>query len=117
MAFPRAAIEAGDSAVATIVAIALDEEVTSVVVGQPISLAGTIGASASVAKAFAESLTQALLPFGISVKSFDERFTTTTAAQQLRRGGLTAKSSRNKIDSAAATVLLETFLEATRGEN
>ncbi len=117
MAFPRDAVRAGDAAIAAIVGIALEEQVTSVVVGQPLSLAGASGAAAQTANAFAESLAEALLMHDISVARFDERFTTTTAARQLHLAGTSAKVARQRIDSAAATVLLEAFLEATRGDD
>jgi putative Holliday junction resolvase len=100
-----------------VVRLAVEEEVTTVVVGQPLSLSGAQGASAMVAQTFANALEVALEPHGISVVRIDERFTTSTAAQQLRSAGSSAKSARTKIDSAAATVLLEAFLETTRGEH
>jgi putative Holliday junction resolvase len=117
MAFPRDCVPAGPEAVAAVVRIALDEEVSTVVIGQPLSLSGVQGESAKVAQVFADGLRAALEPHGISVARFDERFTTTTAAQQLRSAGSSAKSARAKIDSAAATVLLEAFLEASRGDH
>jgi len=117
MAFPRDCVPAGPEAVAAVVRIALDEAVSTVVIGQPLSLSGVQGESAKVAQVFADGLRAALEPHGISVARFDERFTTTTAAQQLRSAGSSAKSARAKIDSAAATVLLEAFLEASRGDH
>jgi len=116
MAFPRDCVHAGPQAVASVVRIALEEQVATVVIGQPLSLTGAQGNSASAAQAFADTLRAALQPHHISVVRFDERFTTTTAARQLRSAGSSAKSARAKVDSAAATVLLEAFLEATRGE-
>jgi len=117
MAFPRDCVQAGPEAVAAVVRLAVEEEVTTVVVGQPLSLSGEQGASAMVAQTFTDALEVALESHGISLERIDERFTTATAAQQLRSAGSSAKSARTKIDSAAATVLLEAFLEATRGEH
>jgi putative Holliday junction resolvase len=115
MAFPRDVVLAGKTAVEEIVGIAVAEEVTTVVVGRPLSLSGATGASAEIADVFTHELRTALLPHDISVQTLDERFTTSTAAQHLRASGTSSKAARQRIDSAAATVLLETYLEHLRG--
>ena len=116
MAFPRDVIVADGASVTRIVDLGLEEGVTGVVVGQPLSLGGAEGDAARAAREFAVALETAFAPHGISVTCFDERFTTTSAARQLQQAGTSSKAARQRIDSAAATVLLEAYLSAQRGD-
>jgi putative Holliday junction resolvase len=74
----------------------------TVVVGLPLSLSGHDSAQTREARAFAETLRNAL---NLPVELYDERFTTALAQQ---RPGTSAEDSR------AAAVLLEDWLAARR---
>jgi putative Holliday junction resolvase len=80
-------------------------------VGLPLSLSGTFTASTDFAVDYArqlESLTQ------LPVRLIDERLTTSSAASLLRSAGKNARSAKNSIDSAAATLILEQALSIER---
>jgi len=83
-----------------------------VIVGLPTSLSGKEGAAAAGARSFAAGLAERLAP--IPVRLVDERFTTTTAHDALRRGGKDARARRQVVDAAAAAVLLQAALDSER---
>ncbi len=89
-----------------------DRRVTRIVVGLPIHLDGRSGIEAEAARAFADSLAEAT---GLPVDMLDERWTTREAERALRgvKGGL-RRTGRGAIDSAAAAILLRTYLERER---
>ena len=115
MAFPVEFVaRSGDTAAdnAALAALVAELEVGTVVVGLPLSLDGSRQKAATSALAEADELVALLEPFGVDVVSFDERFTTTSAHRQLAQSGRSARDRRQRVDSAAAVVLLQAYLEA-----
>lgn len=113
IAFPRPHLSrTGDSTrdLEALVTLVLDEGAEVVVVGMPIALDGSKGPSARVVGDEIEMLQGALEPHGVKVIGVDERFTTKEASAALREAGLDLRTQRSKIDSAAATILLEYWL-------
>jgi len=113
LAFPLCVIDRGANPAADrerLAAVAKEHEVTTVVVGLPLGLDGSTGPGAVLAAAEANELARMLAP--ISVVTFDERFTTVSAAAAQRAAGKGAKAGRSTIDSAAAAVLLQAWLDA-----
>lgn len=86
-------------------------EASVVVVGLPLSLSGAAGPAARAALEETEALRAALQPLGVTVETADERFTTTEAQRALTASGRNSKASRQVIDSAAAMVLLQAWLD------
>jgi putative holliday junction resolvase len=86
-------------------------EAATVVVGLPLSLSGEAGPAARAALEEAGELRALLEPLGVSVETADERFTTVEAARSLRAAGRTGRSARRVVDSAAAMVLLQSWLD------
>jgi putative holliday junction resolvase len=111
MAFPRPALEADDALLDALAAMVEEEDVVSVVVGLPRSLDGSEGPAAARSRMLADALRHRL-PAEVEVVLVDERLTTVEAAASLRRAGQDARRARGSIDSAAATVLLESWLAA-----
>lgn len=113
MAFPRQAIlRSGDRvadhrAVAQVVA---EAGADVVVVGLPISLDGHRGPAARQAAREADELGRFLAERGVRVEMVDERFTTVTADAALAAAGKRSPERRRSVDSAAATILLESWL-------
>ena len=112
MAFPRPALRSGPDLVTTIARMVDEESVDLVVIGRPVSLAGRETASTLAANQLAYELRAALAH--ATVLQWDERLTTAQATRQLRAAGRRAEEHRERVDSAAATVLLEHYLEALR---
>jgi putative Holliday junction resolvase len=88
-----------------------EHDVTLVVVGHPLLLSGEAGERAHLAERFAEAL-GALL--GMQVLLQDERLSTAEADRALKATGASGKRRRATVDRSAATVILQTWLEAHR---
>jgi putative Holliday junction resolvase len=93
----RAATKAGLNELAALIR---DEEAEQVVVGLPLTLRGARGEQARETERFVEALRAAV---DVPVETFDERFTTSLAAQS---GGAAAPE-----DARAAAHLLSSWLE------
>ncbi|BDG06129.1 Holliday junction resolvase RuvX [Anaeromyxobacter oryzae] len=93
---------------AAIAEIARDYEVTRAVLGLPLNMDGTEGASARLARAFAPKLAAAL---GVPVELFDERLSSFEAETRLRDRGVSSKDARSMIDAEAAAVILQGWLD------
>ena len=114
IASPWGTIERGGDAErdrAAIVDAVREVEAVVVVVGLPLSLSGAAGPAARAALEEAQALRVALEPLGVEVETADERFTTTEAQRALTTSGRRGKSAREVIDSAAAMVLLQAWLD------
>ena len=109
MAFPRAALPAGEGTAARCAAVVREEGATVVVVGLPLRLDGSEGPEARTAREFAAAL-DAELAGTVEVVLHDERLTTVTAARRLRDVGHRAPAARSRVDGASAVVLLESWL-------
>lgn len=86
-------------------------EAGTVVVGLPLSLSGQAGHAAHAALEEAEALRVMLQPLGVTVETADERLTTVEAERHMRAAGRTGKAARKVVDSAAAMVLLQSWLD------
>jgi putative Holliday junction resolvase len=99
-----------------IVAAARDVGADRIVVGLPRSLSGELGAAARAALTEIEALTEIARAEAIEVDTYDERFTTMIAQQGLSeahpRRQRRQKAKREQVDAAAATVLLQSWLDA-----
>ncbi|MCU0692161.1 MAG: Holliday junction resolvase RuvX, partial [Polyangiaceae bacterium] len=110
MAHPRPALDGRNrrALLARLVELVHDEQVELFVVGLPLDPSGRDGPAAREARAFAAQVEQAT---SVPVELWDERFTTVEAQRRLRDAGRNARSSRQRIDSAAACVLLQAWLD------
>jgi putative holliday junction resolvase len=87
-------------------------ESVEVVVGLPVTLAGTEGLAAAHARAYAEQLARAIAP--VPVRLADERMSTVTATRRLSERGVRGGRRRAVIDQAAAVEILQGWLDAQR---
>jgi putative Holliday junction resolvase len=88
-------------------------EASVVVVGLPLSLSGQAGPAARAAVEEAAVLRDLFEPLGVVVETADERFTTVEAERALAASGRRGKAARRVVDSAAAMVLLQSWLDRT----
>lgn len=86
-------------------------EVGLAVLGLPLNMDGSEGASARLARAFAPRLEEAL---GVPVELFDERLSTFEAESRLREQGYSAREQKDLVDAEAAAVILQGWLDARR---
>ena len=87
----------------------IQNDVSKIIVGLPLELSGRIGFQANEVIRFVEILSKNIK---IPVELEDERLSSVMAEKLLRETG--AKPSRNKgrIDAAAATVILQRYLDS-----
>ena len=114
LAFPRPCIERrGDRALEhrAIAEVVAEVGATVVVVGLPLSLSGGRGPAAVAAEDEAGELAVVLSAQGAAVETFDERLTTVSARGALVAAGKRSADRRGVVDSAAAAVLLQAWLE------
>jgi putative Holliday junction resolvase len=111
LAFPVATVDAADPW-ADLAALVGEYEPVAVLVGYPVTLAGTPGPAAANVTVQVEKL-RALVD--VPVRLVDERLTTAESAKKLHAAGRSAKRQRDVIDQQAAVAILETVLAAERG--
>ena len=87
-------------------ALAQKQGAEELVMGYPRNMDGTLGPRAEKYAAFAAT--------GLPVSMWDERRTTVDAHRILGAQGVRAKNRKDKIDSVAATLILEGFLDWKR---
>ncbi|MFW6599635.1 Holliday junction resolvase RuvX [Propionibacteriaceae bacterium Y2011] len=121
LAYPVETVPAGagtlaadDPALARLLALVAEYEPIEVVVGLPRSLRGDDGPAALRIREQAGRLAAALAPAAVTVRLVDERFTTTTATQQLRAAGRAGRKQRQVVDQVAAVGILEHALASER---
>lgn len=86
-----------------------EESVTRFVVGLPVHLDGQESQKSREARQFGQWLTAAT---GVPVDFFDERFTSSEAADFLIEAGMTRKRRKQRMDMLAAQILLAAYLES-----
>ena len=110
MAFPRQALgrrslEADLERIGELVA---GEEAELVVIGLPLNMDGSEGPQAAAARDFGERLAA----IGLQVAYVDERLTSWQAAEQLADEGRRVRRRSGELDSAAARLILQEYLDA-----
>ncbi|MBI3934281.1 MAG: Holliday junction resolvase RuvX [Acidobacteria bacterium] len=91
--------------------LARRNDVSLIVVGNPINMDGTLGAQSAAASEFGSKLHKHLQ---MDVRLWDERLTSVEANRILRESGLRREERAKSVDQVAAVLLLESFLEAQR---
>lgn len=86
--------------------------VTSIVVGLPLDPEGTEGKAAASARALAADIARIS---GKPVDLWDERLTTSRALRAVREMEGSTRGRKGDVDTMAATLLLQHYLDAKRG--
>lgn len=87
------------------------EGASLIVVGLPLNMDGTEGPRAEKARAFAELLKKET---AVPVVLWDERSTSVTANRILSDAGKKKKKQRALVDAVAASVILQSYLDANK---
>jgi putative Holliday junction resolvase len=113
IAHPRPHLDGRDPlrVVRELTELAREEGIQVFVVGLPRGLRGQEGPSARRARKFAERLGR---QSGVRVVLLEEWLTTREAKGRLREQGLSERSQRDRVDSAAAAILLQSYLDSER---
>lgn len=83
-------------------------EIDLIVIGLPLMMSGKSGLSADEVKHFKHALEEAQ---SVPIVLWDERLTTVQAERSLRESSLTRKRRAQKIDSIAAIIILQNYLD------
>lgn len=79
-----------------------------VVIGLPLKMDGTEGQSVEMAKNFGDELAKIVT---VPICYQDERLSTVTAQKILIESGMRREKRKDKVDSLAATIILQTYLD------
>jgi len=107
-----AIVRKGDGWWDELLALMREREVVEVVVGLPRNMDGSFGPSADICRKFADDLQRRC---GLKPFLLDERLTSKAASNTLREGGLSERQQRGKLDSVAASLLLQVHLTRRGG--
>jgi putative holliday junction resolvase len=112
MAFARPALRRRnlDHDLALVGELCTTEGAGLVVIGLPLNMDGSEGIQAAAARAFGEGLAG----IGLAVAYEDERLSSWQAAEDLTADGRRAGRASGELDSAAARVILQQYLDARR---
>ncbi len=91
--------------------LAIEREVTGMVVGLPLNMDGSEGPRAEKSRAFAERASEAL---GLPAELWDERLSTAEVQRMLISANVSRARRKEVVDKLAAQVILQGFLEAHR---
>ncbi len=94
-----------------VVRLIAEYEVQEVLVGRPLSLSGRPGAQARRVREFAEALGRRS---PVQVVFRDERYSSVQAERMLRDSGKRPSRDKGRIDSAAAAIILQSYLDSRR---
>ena len=114
LAHPRPFVDGRDPrrAIEALVKLAAEEGIGLFLVGLPRQLSGEEGPSARRASRFAQQLKAKA---AVEVEFVDERLSTQEARARLREQGVRDCEARDRIDSASAAVLLQSWLDGQKG--
>ncbi|MCP5470352.1 MAG: Holliday junction resolvase RuvX [Chlamydiales bacterium] len=117
IAMPLPNVEAHKQSETTVDRIlkALDSyEIDEIIVGNPLHLSGRSSFLSDEVKHFVAILEKHV---SVGVKLWDERLSTLQAERSLREGNLSRKKRAKLVDSVAAVILLQSFLDSQISEN
>ncbi len=86
-------------------------ELSEIVVGMPYSMSGARGRQAGRVAAFVRELVKLV---DVPVTTVDERLSTAQAERLLRGRGVEPSRDKGRLDSAAAAVILQSYLDSRR---
>jgi len=106
---PWGMVEQGKRSIAEIGRIARETGAVAIVAGLPTGMSGREGAQAAETRRFAEEVE---LELGYPLSYWDERLTSTQAERMLVDAGMRRKDRRSQIDALAASLMLQSYLDA-----
>lgn len=101
------------AALGRIAALIREYDVDRIVIGMPRSLDGSLGKQARAVQSFAESLKSCT---DLPVVDWDERLSTLHAERVMVEAGVKRGKRKGRIDSVAAAIILQGYLDRQRNE-
>jgi len=105
---PRGKFTADKGAIAALIA---ERAIKGIVIGLPINMDGTEGPRSQSSRAYAKNLE----PLGLPILLWDERWSTASAERGLIDYDLSRAKRAERIDAAAAAVILQAAIDALAG--
>ena len=90
-----------------------DYEVEVLVVGLPLSMDGSEGPQAAAVRRIAARLAGSV---SVPIEFFDERLSSTQAKRAMTEAGVSDKAKRGSVDMVAASLFLQSYLDARRDQ-
>jgi len=87
----------------------VEKEVDMILVGMPRNMDGSYGPAAAKVQEFVAVLKETI---AIPIKTWDERLTSAQANRMLVQADVRRKDRKEKVDKAAAAILLQSFLDS-----
>lgn len=106
-------VKSWEQAIQRIVELVREHGVEQVVVGLPVSLSGHIGPQAQKVQDFIAKLESHLT---VPVATWDESYSTVEANEMMREAGTRKSRRKNLRDAAAATVILQQYLDSQKNQ-
>jgi putative Holliday junction resolvase len=97
-----------EKAINQIAALVKKYSASQIIIGLPYSLSGAIGKQAEKVLDFKGKIAEAV---NVEIVMQDERLSSVSANQKLREAGKKGNKLKNEMDAAAATVILQSFLD------
>ena len=97
-----------EQAISEIIKLVVKHDVEQIVVGLPYSLSGDIGKQAKKVLEFKDKIAGAIVA---EIVMQDERLSSVSANQKLREAGKKGSKLKSEMDSAAATIILQQYLD------
>ncbi|MBP3919364.1 MAG: Holliday junction resolvase RuvX [Clostridia bacterium] len=94
-----------------VLAAAKEYDVSTIVIGNPINMNGTIGPRADKIQAFVELMETMT---DIPIVKFDERLTTAAAHRILNETNIKSQKRKTVIDTLSAQIILQNYMDAHR---
>lgn len=112
MAFARPALKrhGGEPDIAALAALASSEGAELAIVGLPLNMDGSEGRQAAAARRFG----QRLAGIGLEIIYVDERLSSWEAGERLAEAGRRPTRDSGELDSAAARLILQQYLDMTK---
>ena len=111
LATPRDALVGGPESFDQVASLVREMQPLEIVIGIPLTMSGVEGPSAHATREWATRLAGHI---DVDVRLVDERLSTVQAQRSYREQGRSTRSTRYRIDSAAAAVVLQFALDAER---
>ena len=103
-----------DDAIKLLKPIIEENDIGKIVLGFPKNMNGTVGPRALLTLDFKKKLEE---EFALEVVMQDERLTTVEAEGYMLKADMSRKKRKQKIDSLAANIILQTYLDKERNGN
>ncbi|MCK4519122.1 MAG: Holliday junction resolvase RuvX [Candidatus Omnitrophica bacterium] len=97
-----------DSDIQALKKIAIDNDVSHIVIGLPLNMDGTLSKQTEAVLEFSRAVQEKI---GLPVDNYDERLTSKEAESALILENLSRRKRKQKIDKVAACLILQNYLE------